>query len=155
MSTRGDELAAGLERVRERLAGACRDAGRDPAEVALTVVTKFFPASDLRVLADLGVRDVGENRHQEAAAKAEELATHLVDLGNDGLVVNEINTMPGFTPFSMYPYMWQVSGLGYTELVSELIELSRLQGAERIRDAEPVDVDAVVDEAMRRSASAA
>lgn len=41
------------------------------------------------------------------------------------------------------------------KMVSELIELSRLQGAERIRDPEPVDVDAVVDEAMRRSASAA
>ena len=39
-------------------------------------------------------------------------------------VVNEVNTMPGFTPFSMYPYMWQVSGLGYTDLVSELIELA-------------------------------
>ena len=39
-------------------------------------------------------------------------------------VVNEINTMPGFTPFSMYPYMWQVSGLEYTDLVSELIELA-------------------------------
>ncbi|MET3861575.1 two-component system sensor histidine kinase SenX3 [Dietzia sp. 2505] len=41
------------------------------------------------------------------------------------------------------------------KMVSELIELSRLQGAERIRDPEPVDVDAVVDEAVRRSASAA
>lgn len=39
-------------------------------------------------------------------------------------VVNEVNTMPGFTPFSMYPYMWQVSGLDYTALVSELIELA-------------------------------
>ena len=46
----------------------------------------------------------------------------LTDAGE--VVVNEINTMPGFTPFSMYPYMWQVSGLGYTELVSELIELA-------------------------------
>ena len=46
----------------------------------------------------------------------------LTDTGE--AVVNEINTMPGFTPFSMYPYMWQVSGLGYTELVSELIELA-------------------------------
>ena len=46
----------------------------------------------------------------------------LTDAGE--AVVNEINTMPGFTPFSMYPYMWQVSGLGYTELVSELIELA-------------------------------
>lgn len=39
-------------------------------------------------------------------------------------VVNEVNTMPGFTPFSMYPYMWQVSGLDYTALVTELIELA-------------------------------
>lgn len=39
-------------------------------------------------------------------------------------VVNEVNTMPGFTPFSMYPYMWQVSGLSYTDLVSELIDLA-------------------------------
>jgi two-component system sensor histidine kinase SenX3 len=41
------------------------------------------------------------------------------------------------------------------KMVSELIELSRLQGAERIRDPEPVDVDDLVDEAMRRSASVA
>ena len=74
----GDERAADLERrlgeVRERVAAACRAAGRDADEVTLVVVTKFFPASDVRVLADLGVRDVGENRHQEAEAKAEELA---------------------------------------------------------------------------------
>ncbi|MDO4242671.1 MAG: D-alanine--D-alanine ligase family protein [Actinomyces sp.] len=40
------------------------------------------------------------------------------------VIVNEVNTMPGFTPFSMYPYMWQVSGLEYGDLVSELIELA-------------------------------
>ena len=38
------------------------------------MVTKFFPASDVRLLADLGVRDVGENRHQEAVEKAAECA---------------------------------------------------------------------------------
>ena len=38
------------------------------------MVTKFFPASDVRLLADLGVRDVGENRHQEADDKAAECA---------------------------------------------------------------------------------
>ena len=38
------------------------------------MVTKFFPASDVRLLADLGVTDVGENRHQEAEAKAAECA---------------------------------------------------------------------------------
>ncbi|MDN4173040.1 YggS family pyridoxal phosphate-dependent enzyme [Nocardioides sp. SOB77] len=75
--SRRDELAAGLAAVRERIAGACAAAGRDVDEVALVVVTKFFPASDVRLLADLGVTDVGENRHQEAEAKAAECA----DLG--------------------------------------------------------------------------
>lgn len=46
-------------------------------------------------------------------------------LTDDGrAVVNEVNTMPGFTPYSMYPYMWQVSGIEYGELVAELIELA-------------------------------
>lgn len=76
MSRRAD-VAAGLERVESRLAVACRDAGRVRDEVTLIVVTKFFPASDVRMLAGLGVRDVGENRHQEAVAKREECA----DLG--------------------------------------------------------------------------
>ena len=47
----------------------CATAGRAPDEVTLVVVTKFFPAADVRLLADLGVTDVGENRHQEAEAK--------------------------------------------------------------------------------------
>lgn len=70
--TRREELAANLQAVTERIAAACRAAGRDPAEVELVVVTKFFPASDVRLLAELGVTAVGENRHQEAAAKAAE-----------------------------------------------------------------------------------
>ena len=52
-----------------RIAAAATAAGRDPAEVTLVAVTKFFPASDVRILADLGVTDVGENRHPEAADK--------------------------------------------------------------------------------------
>lgn len=40
------------------------------------------------------------------------------------VVVNEINTMPGFTPVSMYPRMWQASGLTYAELVDELLQLA-------------------------------
>ena len=74
---RRDEVEANLTAVRERIAGACARAGRSAGEVTLTVVTKFFPASDVHLLADLGVRDVGENRHQEAEAKRAECA----DLG--------------------------------------------------------------------------
>ncbi len=52
------------------IAAAAVAAGRDPADITLVVVTKTFPASDIRLLADLGVRDVAENRHQDAAEKA-------------------------------------------------------------------------------------
>ncbi|MDQ0940469.1 MULTISPECIES: D-alanine--D-alanine ligase family protein [unclassified Streptomyces] len=41
---------------------------------------------------------------------------------NGEFVINEINTMPGFTPISMYPRMWQESGVGYSELVDRLIQ---------------------------------
>lgn len=41
------------------------------------------------------------------------------------LYLNEINTLPGFTPVSMFPQVWNASGLGYTELITDLIELAR------------------------------
>jgi PLP dependent protein len=72
--SRREEIEGGLDRVRGRIASACADSDRDAAEVRLVVVTKFFPPSDVRLLAELGVTDVGENRHQEAEAKAAECA---------------------------------------------------------------------------------
>jgi pyridoxal phosphate enzyme (YggS family) len=60
--------------VRAAIADAAHDAGRDPDELTTIVVTKFHPASLIRELAELGVRDIGENRHQEAAAKAQSLS---------------------------------------------------------------------------------
>jgi hypothetical protein len=75
--TRLDELRANLAAVHDRIARATADAGRPEGDVGLVAVTKYFPASDVRLLAELGVTDVGENRHQEAEAKAAECA----DLG--------------------------------------------------------------------------
>lgn len=43
---------------------------------------------------------------------------------DDTIYVNEINTMPGFTPVSMYPKLWEASGIGYAELVDRLIQLA-------------------------------
>jgi len=74
----------------------------------------------------------------EAIARVRELAAAAFDaVGAEGLsrvdffytpdgelIINEINTMPGFTPKSMYPQMWAASGLGYAELVDELIYLA-------------------------------
>jgi PLP dependent protein len=64
------ELATALAQVRSRIADACTVAGRDRGEVTLVAVTKTYPAADVLHLASLGVRDIGENRDQEAAPKA-------------------------------------------------------------------------------------
>ena len=75
--SRLEELRRGLGAVRERITRACDVAERSEDDVSLVVVTKFFPAADVRLLAELGVTDVGENRHQEAQDKAAQCA----DLG--------------------------------------------------------------------------
>ena len=74
MSGRKAELAANLARVEERIESACVAAGRKREDVTLVVVTKTYPASDVRLLAELGVRNVAENRDQDAAPKAEACA---------------------------------------------------------------------------------
>lgn len=66
-------LAEGLRAVHDRIERSCEAVDRDPAELTLVVVTKFFPASDVAALARLGVGDIGENRDQEAAAKLAQL----------------------------------------------------------------------------------
>ncbi len=70
---RRDEIAAGLASTEQRIAAACEAAGRDRSEITLIVVTKTYPASDVELLAELGVTDVGENRHPEAGDKAAEV----------------------------------------------------------------------------------
>lgn len=75
--TRRDELAGRLASVQERVGAACSAAGRPREDVTLVVVTKTYPASDVDLLAELGVTDVGENRHPEAGDKAEQVRADL------------------------------------------------------------------------------
>ncbi|WP_330340600.1 YggS family pyridoxal phosphate-dependent enzyme [Streptomyces sp. NBC_00557] len=70
MTDRKTQLAANLAKVEERITAACVAAGRKREEVTLIVVTKTYPASDVRILSELGVRHVAENRDQDAAPKA-------------------------------------------------------------------------------------
>jgi PLP dependent protein len=73
--TRKAELAGRLDAVRARIAAACEAAGRASDEVTLIAVTKTYPVSDIALLCELGVPDIGENRDQEAAPKAAECAS--------------------------------------------------------------------------------
>ncbi|GAB2839402.1 YggS family pyridoxal phosphate-dependent enzyme [Streptomyces deserti] len=70
MTDRKAELAGNLAKVEQRITAACDAAGRKREEVTLIVVTKTYPASDVRILSELGVRHVAENRDQDAAPKA-------------------------------------------------------------------------------------
>jgi len=67
-------LAERVERVTGAIADAARAAGRDASALTLIAITKFHPSSLVRELHALGLRDFGENRHQEAREKAAELA---------------------------------------------------------------------------------
>jgi len=68
-----ETLADRWQRVQHQVASACDDAGRSPDEVTTIVVTKFHPASVVRELHSVGARHVGENRHQDAFPKHQEL----------------------------------------------------------------------------------
>jgi len=73
MSNRIQELSANLNSIRARISAAAQSSGRSADEITLIVVTKTFPASDVQILYDLGARDFGENRNQEASVKSVEL----------------------------------------------------------------------------------
>ena len=73
MSERSEELRQNLDAVKSRINAAAQNAGRSAEEITLIVVTKTFPVSDALILYELGVRDFGENRDQEASVKAAQL----------------------------------------------------------------------------------
>ena len=109
-----------------------------PAEIRITgdhefydFEAKYLPeeATELDVPADVPDETASELR--ELAARAfravgcEGLARVDFFLMPDGsLIVNELNTMPGFTPLSMFPRMWAASGLDYPALVDRLVGLA-------------------------------
>jgi pyridoxal phosphate enzyme (YggS family) len=111
--SRRDDLAANLATVRGRIEAACAAAGRRADEVTLVVVTKFFPESDVRLLAGLGVTAVGENRHQEASVKA----AACVDLG---LTWHFIGSIQSNKAAAIASYSDVVESVDRTKLVAAL-----------------------------------
>lgn len=77
-----------------------------------------LPAGVVAAVQDVAVRSF-EALGCEGLARVDVFVTP-----DDEVVVNEVNTMPGFTPYSMYPRMWQASGVDYATLVDELLQLA-------------------------------
>jgi hypothetical protein len=100
MTDRKAQLARNLAQVEERITAACVAAGRKREEVTLIVVTKTYPADDVRILSELGVRHVAENRDQDAAPKAAAcsglpLSWHFVGQ----LQTNKVRSVVGYANF--------------------------------------------------------
>jgi D-alanine-D-alanine ligase len=62
-------------------------------------------------------------------------ADFLLDRRSGKVFVNEVNTIPGFTPISMYPKLWEASGISYSELIDRLIQLALERHADKSRSA--------------------
>ncbi|MFF7439730.1 YggS family pyridoxal phosphate-dependent enzyme [Streptomyces sp. NPDC008122] len=123
MTDRKSELAANLAAVEERIAAACAAAGRPREEVTLIVVTKTYPASDVRLLHELGVRHVAENRDQDAAPKAAacadlDLTWHFVGQ----LQTNKVRSVVGYADV--------VQSVDRLKLVSSLSAAAEKEGRE-------------------------
>ncbi|WP_329277810.1 YggS family pyridoxal phosphate-dependent enzyme [Streptomyces sp. NBC_00691] len=123
MTDRTSELAENLARVEARIAAACAAAGRPREEVTLIVVTKTYPASDVRILHGLGVRHVAENRDQDAAPKAAacadlDLTWHFVGQ----LQTNKVRSVVGYADV--------VQSVDRLRLVSSLSAAAEKEGRE-------------------------
>jgi D-alanine-D-alanine ligase len=109
-----------------------------PAEIRITGDHEFYDFAAKYLPEEATELDVPAKLPDEVAARIRELAARTFEavsceglarvdffLMPDGsLVVNEINTMPGFTPLSMFPRMWAATGVDYPELVDRLIQLA-------------------------------
>ena len=97
---RRDELAEAVAVTEVRIAAAARAAGRERSELTLVAVSKTWPASDVLLLASLGLRDFGENRVQEGVRKAADVAARMTGVVRwhfvGRLQRNKCRTVAGF-----------------------------------------------------------
>ena len=134
-ASRRDEIAARLGEVHVRIRSAMASSGRTD-EPALVVVTKFFPATDVDLLADLGVTAIGENRDQEAAAKCTQL-TH-----RDRLTVHFIGQLQSNKAASVARYADVVQSVDRAKVVRAL-DRGALQAGRRLEVTVQVNLDEV------------
>ena len=153
VGTRG-ELAAGLDEAAQFDVRLLVEPGIDAREIEVGIlgnsdprasvpgeirpcrefydyVAKYFDGrTELIVPVDLGdtlshtLRDIAVKAFVALACSGLARVDFLLERKTDRIYVSEVNTMPGFTEFSMYPRLWQASGIGYSELIDRLLELA-------------------------------
>jgi pyridoxal phosphate enzyme (YggS family) len=122
------EISANLEMVKERIDKAAVKANRNLAEINLIAVTKTFPISDLLYLYELGVRDFGENRDQEASGKVLELPIDINWHFQGQIQSNKLKSITSWATYihsvDQYKYAKMISDFSAGEVKSVFIQLS-------------------------------
>jgi len=109
-------VAERAEQVRLLIAAACRRGGRSPGEVTLIAVTKGFPPETVRQAVDAGIRDIGENRVQEAAAKRPALAD--LPAAVTWHMIGHLQTNKVQTALTLFDIIHSVDSLHLAEAIS-------------------------------------
>ncbi|MED4570874.1 D-alanine--D-alanine ligase [Brevibacillus agri] len=81
-----------------------------------------------------GIADIAKKAFQALDGSGLSRVDFFWDEKNDKLYINEVNTMPGFTPFSMYPMLFQAAGVSYSELIDRLVQLALERHADKQRN---------------------
>lgn len=97
--------------------------------------SKYFDTQSIGLECPAQVEPLVEARIRETAARAFDILAceglarvdFFYDPNTGDIAINEVNTMPGFTPFSMYPQMWDRAGIAYTDLISHLLDVALLK----------------------------
>ena len=111
---RKSEIATNLATVTERITAAAKKVNRSPSDIKLIVVTKTFPIIDLQFLYELGVRDFGENRDQEASQKVSELPSDINWHFQGQIQSNKLKSITSWATF-----IHSVDQLKYAKMISE------------------------------------
>jgi pyridoxal phosphate enzyme (YggS family) len=112
--SRKDQILSNLESVKEKISAAAQAAGRSPSEITLIAVTKTFPVSDLEILYELGVRNFGENRDQEAAPKASALPADITWHFQGGIQSNKLKSISNWASV-----IHSVDKFKYAQMISQ------------------------------------
>jgi pyridoxal phosphate enzyme (YggS family) len=112
--SRKDQILSNLESVKEKISAAAQAAGRAPNEITLIAVTKTFPVSDLEILYELGVRNFGENRDQEAAPKVGVLPADITWHFQGGIQSNKLKSISNWASV-----IHSVDKFKYAQMISQ------------------------------------
>lgn len=109
-----------------------------PKDIFYTYAEKYInDTADLLVPADISpetmslIQDYAIRAYKATDSAGMARVDFLIDRENGEIFLNEINTIPGFTKISMYPKLWEASGLPYATLIEQLIDLALERKAQR------------------------